>query len=177
MAKATTTKKAPAASKADGIKPDLGLNEDAQQIVGGILKTLLADESVLYTKLRNYHWNVTGPEFFALHAAFEEQYEKLADVIDDVAEHIRQYGMTTPGTMEEFLKLSRLTEQPGVYPSARTMVANLLADHESVIRYIREDIEKIDDDADDVNSEDLLTGILEYHQKIAWMLRAYLEGA
>ncbi len=173
----TATKKSSTVNKVNGIKPDLGLNDSAQQIVVDILKVLLADESLLYIKLRNYHWNVTGTEFFPLHAAFEEQYEKLADVIDDVAERIRQYGVMTPGTMDEFIKSSRLNEQPGVYPNARTMVANLLADHESIIRYLREDIEKIDDDADDVGAEDLLTAILQDHQKMAWMLRAYLEGA
>jgi starvation-inducible DNA-binding protein len=158
------------------ITPDLGLPEKSQENVANILKVVLADESVLYQKLRNYHWNVTGHHFFALHAAFEDEYTAVADVIDEVAERIRQYGVYAPGTMQEFKEHTRLSEQPGVHPDPRTMVANLVADHETMIRNLREDIELIDDNDDDVGAEDLLTGILQQHQKMAWMLRMYLEG-
>jgi starvation-inducible DNA-binding protein len=156
---------------------NLGLSEEARRGVADILKTLLADEMLLYVKLRNYHWNITGPQFIALHELFEEQYDALAEVIDDTAERIRQYGEMTPGTLEEFKKLARLTEQPGEYPDWRTMVANLVADHEALIRCLREDTDTIDDDYDDIASEDFLTGLLQQHQKMAWLLRAHLEGA
>jgi len=163
------------AEAVDHITPELGLPEESQENVASILKVVLADEEMLYQKLRNYHWNVSGHHFFALHKAFEDQYNELADVIDEVAERIRQYGVFAPGTMQEFREMARLSEQPGVYPDARTMVANLVADHEAVIRNLREDIESIDDNDDDVGAEDLLTGILQQHQKMAWMLRTYLE--
>lgn len=163
------------AEKVIEITPDLGLPEKSQENIANILKIGLADETVLYQKLRNYHWNVSGHHFFELHKAFEDQYNEIADVIDEVAERIRQYGVYAPGTMQEFKQLTRLSEQPGVYPDARTMVANLVADHETMIRNLREDIESIDDNDDDVGAEDLLTGILQQHQKMAWMLRMYLE--
>ena len=41
------------------------------------LKAVLADSYVLYLKTQNYHWNVTGPSFHALHTMFEEQYNDL----------------------------------------------------------------------------------------------------
>lgn len=154
------------------ITPDLGLNEKPPKGVVKILKTLLADESVLYAKLRNYHWNITGVDFYPLHAAFESQFREIADVADDVAERIRQYGANAPGTMDEFIRKTRLGEEPGVYPDSRTMVVNLVADHEIIIRCLREDIEKIED----VGAADLMTGLLQRHEKMAWMLRACLEG-
>lgn len=159
------------------VKLDLGLSDDARHVVINVLKTLLADEFVLYTKLRNYHWNVTGPHFKALHALFEEQYDDLAEIIDETAERIRQFGEMSPGTMAEFLQAARLTEQPGIYPDWQTMVSSAQADHEALVRALREDIETIDDDADEVGVEDLLTGFLQQHQKMAWMLRAHLETA
>jgi starvation-inducible DNA-binding protein len=159
------------------LTPRIGLSDDAVQGVVGILKTLLADEMVLYTRLRNYHWNVTGLQFQPLHDLFEEQYDELAEVIDDTAERIRQYGAMAPGTLEEFKALTRLSEQPGVYPDARTMIANLLDDHETMIRHLRADCDTIDDEYDDIASEDYLTGLLQQHQKMAWKLRAHLEGA
>jgi starvation-inducible DNA-binding protein len=169
QAKATVTRTAE-------ITPDLGLPENQQQDVASLLKVVLADESILYQKLRNYHWNVRGRHFFELHIALENDYNAIADVIDEVAERIRQFGVFSPGTLKEFLELTRLSEQPGVYPDAHTMVANLVADHEATIRNLRNDIEKIDDENDEVGTEDLLTGILQQHQKMAWMLRMYLEG-
>jgi starvation-inducible DNA-binding protein len=151
---------------------DQALTEKPPKGVVKVLKVLLADESVLYTKLRNYHWNVTGVSFYALHTAFEGQFNEIADVADDVAERIRQYGAHAPGTMDEFVRKTRLTEESGVYPDARTMVTNLVTDHETIIRCLREDIEKIDD----VGAIDLLTSLLQQHEKMAWMLRMCLEG-
>jgi len=179
MAKTTTAKTTAAktnGTKVAELKPDLGIAKNQQQDVTNILKIVLADETLLYQKLRNYHWNVTGASFFALHAAFEKQYDEIADVIDEVAERIRQFGVFAPGTMEELRRITRLSEQPGAYPDARTMVANLVADHESVVRNLRGDIEMINETADEVGAEDLLTGILQQHQKMAWMLRMVLEG-
>jgi starvation-inducible DNA-binding protein len=163
-------------AKVTELAPDLGLSKNQQQDVASILKLVLADEAVVYQKLRNYHWNVTGRHFFELHLALEKQYEEIAEVIDEVAERIRQYGVFAPGTLEEFTQITRMSEQSGVYPDARTMMANLVADHEAVIRNLRGDIEMIDKKDDDVGAVDLLTGILQQHQKMAWMLRMYLEG-
>ena len=156
--------------------PDLGISKNQQQDVATILKIILADEAIVYQRLRNYHWNVTGPHFFELHIALEKQYDEIAEVVDEVAERIRQFGVFAPGTLEEFKQITRMNEEPGVYPDARTMVANLVADHESVIRNLRGDIEMIDKKDDEVGAVDLLTGILQQHQKMAWMLRMYLEG-
>ena len=158
------------------MEPNQELAEKQQRGVVKILKVLLADESLLYTRLRNYHWNVTGVNFFALHAAFEDQFTEVADMADDVAERIRQYGANAPGTMGEFVQKTRLREEPGVYPDAQTMVANLVTDHVALSRFLREDVEKIDGESEDVGAVDLLTRLLQQHQKMAWMLRMCLEG-
>ncbi len=154
----------------------LGLDVETTDGVVNIFKTVLADESVLYTKLRNYHWNVAGRMFHGLHITFEEQYTTLAATIDEIAERIRTYGAKSPGTMAEFLELARLDEeQKSTYPAAEQMIANLVADHEIMIRNLREDIEVLDD-LDDVGAEDFLTGLLQTHQTQAWMLRAMIES-
>jgi starvation-inducible DNA-binding protein len=156
---------------------DLGVAKEQLPGITAILKTLLADEVILYTRLRNYHWNVNGPHFYPLHQLFEAQYDEVEDIIDDVAERIRQFGVTAPGTLAEFQQMARLKEQPGEVPAAMAMVATLAADHEALVRFLREDIETIDDEADEVGVEDLLTGLLQQHQKMAWMLRATAEAA
>lgn len=154
--------------------PELGLAGSAMETAVDILEKLLADESVLYQKLRKYHWNVTGPHFHTLHVVFEEQYTAIEPVIDEAAERIRQYGALAIGTFDELLKATRLEEHPGVNPDARTMVSHLVADHEAIIRNLRNDID-LADDIDDFGLEDYLTGQLQAHQKMAWMLRTMLE--
>jgi starvation-inducible DNA-binding protein len=155
---------------------NIGLNQRQRQAVGEILSRLLADEYVLYTKTRNYHWNVVGPQFNDLHKFFEAQYEALEDFIDDVAERARTLGGHAVATLAEFEQLTRLKEHPGRYPAARDMLKNLLADHEAVIQTLRHDVDIVMEQHRDAGTSDFLTGLMERHEKMAWMLRSFLES-
>ena len=156
------------------MKIDIAISQGDRQTVVDILNTLLSDEYVLYTKTRNYHWNVTGPQFNDLHTFFEAQYEELNEFVDDVAERARQLGGRAFGSLAEFVKAARLKEAPGAVPAAKDMMATLLADHETIIRSLRADIGPVVDKYQDVGTSDFLTGLLEKHEKMAWMLRAFL---
>jgi starvation-inducible DNA-binding protein len=156
--------------------PKIGLSEEVRDRVIGILNRTLADEHALYVKTRNYHWNVTGPQFRSLHEMLEEFYQKLAPLADDVAERARIMGGRAIGTMAEFSQQTRLSEQPGEAPEARKMVENLLADHEQIIRDLRQDVDVCADELHDQGTADFLTGLMEQHEKMAWMHRAFLEG-
>jgi starvation-inducible DNA-binding protein len=158
------------------MKPNIGLADKDREGVLKILNTVLADEYVLNTKTKNYHWNIVGPQFHDLHKFLDAQYEELADIVDDVAERARTLGGPALGTLAEFLKQTRLKEYPGQYPGARDMIANLLADHEALIRTLRVDLEACADKYHDIGTNDFLTGLMEKHEKMAWMLRACLEG-
>ncbi len=138
------------------------------------LNGILADEYVLYTKTRNFHWNVTGPLFNDLHKFFESQYDQLDELIDDVAERVRALGETPVASLAQFLEHTRLKESVGPKPS-QEMIAELLADHESIIRQMRGDVEKAGSDFHDAGNQDALTGWMEQHEKMAWMLRSMLE--
>ncbi|MBC8167415.1 MAG: DNA starvation/stationary phase protection protein [Bryobacteraceae bacterium] len=155
---------------------DNGLEEQNLQGIVDSLNKLLADEHVLYVKTRNYHWNVTGPRFHPLHVFFEEQYDELAEIIDEVAENVRQFGGFACGTMAEFTSLARLKEEPGNLPDEDGMIASLVEDHEAVIRQLRDDIEQADGEFEAADAADFLTAVLEKHNKMAWMLRSHLTG-
>ena len=157
------------------MKPTIGLSDSNRQGGVKILTALLADEYVLYTKTRNYHWNVVGPQFNDLHKFFEAQYEALDDIVDEVAERARQLGGAAIGTLAEFTEHTRLKEEPGRYPAAAAMLASLLADHESVIQTLRGDLATAMDKHGDAGTSDFLTGLMEKHEKMAWMLRAFLD--
>lgn len=153
---------------------NVGLNEDQLCSIVELLNVLLADQHVLYTKTRNYHWNVVGPRFNDLHKFFEEQYTDLAEMIDETAEVARQFGGIAAGTMQEFIESSRLKEQPGRLPDENGMLSDLLSDHETLIRSLREDVDKVTDELKATDAADFLTGTMEKHNKMAWMLRSML---
>ena len=158
------------------MKTNIGLSEEQRAGVVKILNTLLSDEYLLYTKTRNYHWNVIGPQFHDLHKFFEEQYTELSEIVDQVAERGRTLDGWAFGTMSEFSQHTRLKEHPGHYPRAREMIANLVEDHETVIRQLRGDLETCADKYHDMGTNDFLTGLMEQHEKMAWMLRAFLQA-
>jgi starvation-inducible DNA-binding protein len=153
---------------------NIGIADKNRQAVVGLLSKLLADEYTLYTKTRNYHWNVVGPHFSDYHKLFESQYDGLAEDVDEIAERIRTLGGKTGATLAEFVKNTRLKEHPGEYPAADRMVANLVSDHESVVKTLRADIATCEDN-NDAGTADFLTGLMEKHEKTAWMLRSILE--
>ncbi len=154
---------------------NIGISNENVQGVAAILNRVLADEHVLYIKTRNYHWNVTGSLFDTLHKLFQAHYEELAEEIDEIAERLRMIGVPAIGAMSEFLQHTTLSEQTGSAPDAMTMVANLLSDHEAIIRNLRRDLRACDEQYDDMGSSEFLTGLMRKHEKMAWFLRSFLE--
>jgi starvation-inducible DNA-binding protein len=153
---------------------NIGMSSEQRQKISAILNQVVADLSVLYVKTRNYHWNVEGMQFGPLHDLFEGQYDQLAETIDEVAERVRMLGGRPIGTMSQFLEHATLKEHPANdFPDALTMLANLVADHESCIRFLREAVDTCEKHHD-MGTNDFLTGLMEQHEKTAWMLRSHL---
>ncbi|MEW6507704.1 MAG: DNA starvation/stationary phase protection protein [Bacteroidota bacterium] len=149
---------------------------DAKILVSELMKEVLADQFLLYTKARNYHWNVTGSAFYNLHGAFEKIYDELSEDIDKVAERIRALGYKSPGTLKEFLILSTLREEPGIYPNHIVMVQNIANDFETVLEKINSAVVKIQSEYKDEVSAGMFYELMEKYQKIVWMLRSLLEN-
>ena len=156
------------------MKANIGIKEEDLKEVAQILNTVLADEYVLYTKTRNYHWNITGDNFIELHKLYQQQYEELEEIIDEVAERTRYLGHYSEGRLKDFLQLTHLDE-PEYTSDQQVQIRNLLQDHESVIKYIRGTIPKIQDEHNDAGTADFITGVMEQHEKIAWFLRSYIK--
>ena len=154
---------------------NIGLDEKSRKGVCEILNHLLADEFILYTETLNFHWNVTGLHFHDLHKFFESQYEELFEMVDGVAERIRTLGKVAPGSLSELSALSRIKEKPKKNMTAQKMIALLVEAHESIIQYVREDLVTCDKEFGDVGTNDFLTGLMEKHEKMVWMLRVCLE--
>ena len=157
------------------IRPSIGLDEQKRKQSVDTLNKILANQNVLITKTKKFHWDISGPQFKSLHELWDVHYEQLSTRIDETAERIRMLGGYPIGTMQGFLELASLKEQPGRIAGATESVKALLNDHEQVIRELREAIE-ITDKNGDVGTNDFLTGIIQDHEKMAWMLRSFVEG-
>jgi starvation-inducible DNA-binding protein len=157
------------------MKVSIGLPAKSLSEAAKILNQLLADEHVLYIKTRNAHWNVTGPDFSSMHEFFESQYNQLEEMIDEIAERVRMVGGIAEGTMKGFLNLSNLKEYAEKKTDSLSFIRNLLADHESIIKTTRENIDKVGEELKDEGTADFLTEVLQDHEKMAWMLRAHLD--
>ncbi len=156
------------------MKNIIGINEESRKAVSFELSKLLADEFLLYTKTRNAHWNVEGSDFHSMHLFFESQYEQLDDIMDSVAERIRTIGHYAPANLKSFLELTHLTEKIGNKNNSLAFIAELLEDHESIIEFIRGNIEPFASKYHDYGTSDFITGLMETHEKLAWMLRSHL---
>ena len=157
------------------MKANIGIKQESISKVVDVLTKVLADEFVLYTKTKKAHWNVEGPDFYNKHIFFEQQYEALDEIVDNVAERIRTLGHYAPATLKEYLALTHLTEESREKNDSTGYIKELLADHESILIHLRENINNFATELHDAGTSDYITGLLENHEKMAWMLRAHLK--
>ncbi len=157
-------------------KINIGLSDEQRKGVADLLNRDLADAYLLLIKTKKYHWDVIGPQFRTLHQLWEEHYETLTETIDSVAERVRQLGCYPVGTASGFLKLASIKEREETIPTATEMVADLLNDHEQIIRNLRNHIDQCSEQFHDEGTADFLTGLMEQHEEMAWMLRSFIEG-
>lgn len=152
----------------------IGIKSENRAKVAHSLSVILADEFVLYTKTRNAHWNVEGPDFYNKHKFFEAQYNELEEIVDDVAERIRKLGHYAPATLKQYLELTHLTEETRAKNDSQGYIRILLDDHESILVHLRENINAYAEVMKDLGTSDYITGLMEKHETMAWMLRAHL---
>lgn len=149
-----------------------GMSEKNRQLVGDALAKLLADTYSLYLKTQNFHWNVTGLEFYSLHLLFEKQFNSLNEEIDEIAERIRALGFFVDASLGGFKKLTSVSDEHLIMP-AREMIDHLLRGHETWLRHART-LSTLAEKENDPATVDLLGKSIREHEKSAWMLRSQL---
>lgn len=157
------------------MKPNLGISETHLHAISIELNKLLADEFVLQTKTRNYHWNIEGANFRELHQFYEQQIADIDEMIDDIAERIRTIGFFAEARLETYLQLTTLIEQPFTN-SQHDQLKYLLGSHETIINNLRRLIPLLGEKHKDWGSSDFITKLLGQHEKMSWMIRAYLSN-
>jgi starvation-inducible DNA-binding protein len=147
-------------------KKDTRLTENLNQV--------LADSYALMALTHLAHWNVEGRDFFALHEAFENQYNNLFEAVDEIAERVRALDAYAIGGLNTLARTAGMDEFKSPMPQ-KDYVAALVVAHEKVI----DDATQARDLAGKVNdleTQDLMIERLTWHQKTLWMLKSYLKG-
>lgn len=134
------------------------------------LNVVLSDLHVFYQKLRNFHWNVTGSDFYELHKMFESQYDTIYENIDDLAEYIRQLDSYPVSTLFEYIKLSNIVETNELPFNSNDMVNILYDDTVTMCSYIESNFLK--SEINDVITQDKMTSLFEVLSKMKWFLNA-----
>ncbi|MNH91615.1 General stress protein 20U [compost metagenome] len=132
----------------------------------------IANWTVLYTKLHQFHWYVKGPNFFTLHEKFEELYTEAAGYMDELAERLLAIGGKPVATLKETLAIATIQETEGMLP-AEQMVDAVIEDFRLVVTQLKEGIHTAEEAGDEA-SADLLLGIQTALDKHIWMLSAYM---
>lgn len=140
--------------------------------ISEVLNLQIANWTVLYTKLHNYHWYVKGNQFFTLHAKFEEFYTEASLHIDELAERLLALKGTPVATLGESLELASIKEATNK-EDAREMVQTLINDFEKINEELKEGMELADKEGDEVTG-DMLLAIHSSLEKHIWMLTSFL---
>ncbi len=148
-------------------------NEETQELVDHLNK-LLANYQVHYQKLRNFHWNIEGPDFFELHEQFEIEYDAVKAQIDEIAERIRVFGANPISTMQGYLDVAEI-EEVTEEVSSKEMVEEILRDYEILLSFLVDVItvaQKLDDSA----TEDMMTEYAKRTEQRHWMFTAFSKN-
>lgn len=138
------------------------------------LNLVLADTYALMALTHFAHWNVEGDGFFQLHEAFGAQYTALFAAADEIAERVRALGDYAVGGLQTLGRLAGMQEFKAP-SSQKEFVAGLVAAHEKLIADTLR-ARTLSEEAGDLETQDLMIGRIQEHQKTVWMLKSFLKG-
>lgn len=145
--------------------------QDKTKVVEALNKQV-ANNTVLWTKIHNYHWYVKGPNFFSLHVKLEELYDTTATYVDDLAERILAIGGGPVAKQSEAIEEASIEEaEYGL--DAKAMVKQLTEDFDVLVAEMHQGIKTAEEAGDD-STADMFTGMITEVDKNNWMLKSYL---
>lgn len=149
----------------------LGFEKNKVSAIVDNLNLLLANYHIYYQNLRNFHWNIEGENFFALHAQFEALYNDARLKIDEIAERVLTLRHRPLSTISEYLNIAEIKEADKI-DEDREMVMVLLGNHKILINNFRNTLSAAAE-ANDEGTIDMIGGFLENIEKASWMLDAW----
>lgn len=138
------------------------------------MNVFLSDLAVFYRKLQNYHWNITGENFFEIHVKLEEYYDEINDQIDEIAEHILTLGATPLGTMEDYIANTTIAEAKNEKVKSDVVFENLIEDYTILLQEAMK-IKKMADEKNNYSTSSLIDEYIKDYSKKLWMLNACVK--
>ncbi len=151
----------------------IGIEKDTAQELAVKLNVLLANYQIYYQNLRGFHWNVTGPSFFELHAKFEELYTGANEAIDEIAERILTLGQTPLHTFNDYIEVAQIKVAKNISDGKETVKATI--ENLSQVIEIEREILNLANEADDEGTATLMSDYIKEQEKTVWMLNAYVK--
>ena len=152
-------------------QPNIGLDASTRQSVVDMLNLLLADETVLSVYMLRTEKYADGPDVSDLQTLYNAQLKQIKTISNEIMERIQILGGIFLNDSEALLNASRLGREINAVPG----IVNILANHEAFIRFLREDVQKCSEIYEDQGTSVLLVNVMCTHEKMAWMLRSYIE--
>ncbi|MFD2585647.1 Dps family protein [Croceitalea marina] len=152
----------------------LNLEEEKVLPVVNELNTLLADYHMYYQKLRNFHWNITGENFFDLHEKFESLYTDARIKIDEIAERILTLRFHPMSNLTDYIEKSAINES-STDLNDQKMVEETLFAHGILLKQMSKVLKKANDIADE-GTVDLIGAYIRELEKSSWMLNAWSKN-
>ncbi len=149
----------------------IGLDAAGAAQVVESLSRLLADYQVFYTNLRGFHWLIEGPDFFVLHAKFEELYDNVAEKVDEIAERMLTLGGKPENRFSHYLQHATVKEVSGV-SNGREALRNILETYSYLLGQERQVLAQASEQGDE-GTVALMSDYIREQEKLVWMLTAY----
>lgn len=138
------------------------------------LQRHLDDLIELSTTLKHVHWNLTGPQFIAIHVLVDTQVDATRDMVDALAERMATLDYPPDGRLSTVA--GRLTRPD--YPLTRATVDEhlgaLVPVYEAVIDRHRDGAAGW---SSDPVTQDLLVGQIATLERQQWFLRTHLPSS
>lgn len=151
----------------------LGFNKEEASDLAESLNQLLCNYAVVYQKIRNFHWNVVGPDFFDVHEKLEIEYTVAAENIDAIAERVRILGFKPVSTLAEYLEIAEVKEVEGDLNSD-AMMEEVVQDYEILLSFMV-DVADLAGENGDMGTETMIRAMVIRTEEKHWMFSAFLD--
>jgi starvation-inducible DNA-binding protein len=152
----------------------IGLNKDHSKKLSDKLNQLLANYQLFYINTRGFHWNIKGPQFFELHAKFEELYNDSLIKIDEIAERILTLGEVPLHSYEDYVKYSKIKPVKNMQEGKGAVES--IVDSFSILLPIEREILELSGESGDEGTNALMSDYIREQEKLVWMYSSFLNG-
>jgi starvation-inducible DNA-binding protein len=152
---------------------ELSAENSADSPVVQSLRRQTANAFMLYLNYKHYHWQAFGPMFRDLHKLFDQLAHEVLETVDPLAERVRMIGQDPPTHLIEIADLATVAPA-GRHATVREMIEEADRHALLLVRELREGA-KTADSHGDPGTVDLMSRVVQVHEKHEWWLRDMLR--